>query len=412
MKIIVSSTSTGVYVQKTVNAYNRKGYLIKFYTSLFDHKDSVLSIFLNKIGLFKSVRSRRNVDTIPINLVEGLSFFELLRTMAARFGFSKTAHWIWERSEWIFDYWVSRKLSEEAEVLHSYEHVSLRSFKRAKELGVFCVYEQTSAHYEFFDKMYTQQLELYPAFKQDSRQLLDKDSLAKMRRLKNAELKLADLIICNSKFTKNTLVAAGVNESKIEVIPLGFPTISGALKNIGGKFVILFAGNLSLHKGVHHLIEVWRKSFSQSPCELWLVGQQNLPDVFVADLPSNIKRIGNVPSEEMDQIYAQASALVLPTLADGFGMVITEAMAKGLCVIATRNSAGPDIISNEVDGLVIDANDPDALRGALSRIISDIDFSHSLGDAAREKARLYSWDDYQEKLVDTIEKRFEDWKAK
>lgn len=410
MRVLVSTSSTGVYVQKTVLAYLKKGYLQKFYTSLFDHKDYFLSKFLNFFGLFKVLRSRRNMDSIPISKIHGFFFLELLRTLAARYNKPRIAHWIWEQSEAFFDFRVSKHLSNEINVIHGYEHVSFRCFQKAKRLGIFTVYEQPSQHFSYFDKIYSEQLDKYPAFRSSKNQLLDNYTLRKVNNRKAQELELSDLIICNSSFTKNTLVDAGINIEKIEVVPLGFPTVKKSHSEKPDKFIVLYAGSLSLRKGIHLLIEVWKDYFSNSEADLWLVGKNELPKDFLTTLPDNIKLFENIPFAEMNLMYEKASAFVLPTLADGFGMVLTEAMAHGLCVIATNNSAGPDIITNEYDGLLIEAGNLIELKDVLEKIINNKPYASMIGKNAALSASMYTWENYERRLVSTVEKRYRQWK--
>jgi len=89
---------------------------------------------------------------------------------------------------------------------------------------------------------------------------------------------------------------------------------------------------------------------------------------------------------------------VLPSLDEGFGLPGIEAAACGTAVVATRNSALPDILGDAA--LYIDPADGAALQAALARVLDDPDLRASLGARAAERARLLTWDAAARSLLD------------
>jgi glycosyltransferase involved in cell wall biosynthesis len=91
--------------------------------------------------------------------------------------------------------------------------------------------------------------------------------------------------------------------------------------------------------------------------------------------------------------------LVLPSLHEGFGLVIPEAMAQGLIVITTPHTAGPDLITDGVDGFVIPIRSAEAIEEKLDRLMTDGKLLSEMKLAARRKAEMRPWESYRRELA-------------
>lgn len=410
LKIIVSNPSVAPHVRQTVKAYNDAGYLYKLFTSFFDHPQNKLSSFLRKIKPLQKEVSRRAFHELPIEKFVSRPIPELLRSVAARVLSLTLVDRIWEWSELGFDKWVAGNLNPTtADAVHTYEHAALATLKKASELSMFGIYEQPSQHHSFFTQIARQQIALYPELNSASAELLINAKAEKRNKRRDEELALASLIICNSTFTKTTLIAGGVDEGKIKVVPLAFPAVNLKPKPQRDKkpLVFIYAGNQSLRKASHLLYLAWRKcDFPADKAELWLIGKMLLPETLRSNLPGKVTIKENIPHEEMMALYEQADVFVLPTLADGFGMVITEAMSQGVPVIASANSCGPDVIEHNKNGWIIAAGDVDLLADQMKRCVANPENVQSCGEAAKIKAAEWQWPQYRQKLAETI---FSEW---
>jgi len=98
------------------------------------------------------------------------------------------------------------------------------------------------------------------------------------------------------------------------------------------------------------------------------------------------------PSADVVQFYAAADAYVGPSLHDSFALPPAEAMACGLPVVTSRNNGGSEIISNGVDGLVLqEPTDADELAYVIQRLCGDADLCRRLGEAAAQTVQQYTW---------------------
>jgi glycosyltransferase involved in cell wall biosynthesis len=407
MKVAVSNPSVGPHVKQNVIAYFERNKLNKFFTTFFYHPSHKFYSLLSRIKFIEKELRRRQFGSIPINFFENKPLLEILRSLSARQLNAKITDLIWYYAELKFDKWVAKMISKKnIDAIHTYEHCALETLKKAKKENIFAIYEQTSVHHKLFKKIIETELIKYPTLITTSLKLALYDKPEKINARKDEEIMLADIVICNSSFTKNSLIIAGVSPSKIAVVPLGFPEVHLIHKRKKDTFIFMYAGNLTFNKGIHILLEVWNElQLPFDKVELHLYGAYFLPEKLKLGLPKNVHFFGNIRHEELMDIYQNASVFVNPTLADGFGMVITEAMASGLPVIASKNSAAPDLIIHEIDGLLVEAGSKDDLLEKMLWSYNHKDELLQMGLKAKLKAQNYGWPAYRKKLIETIERK-------
>jgi glycosyltransferase involved in cell wall biosynthesis len=109
---------------------------------------------------------------------------------------------------------------------------------------------------------------------------------------------------------------------------------------------------------------------------------------------------GHVSRAKLRQLFAAYDVLVLPSVHDGFGAVICEAMAAGMAVIATENTGAPDVVRHGIDGLIVPACSVSALRDAMALLAGDRDRCISMGEAAAAAiAKSRSWDHFADDML-------------
>jgi glycosyltransferase involved in cell wall biosynthesis len=91
--------------------------------------------------------------------------------------------------------------------------------------------------------------------------------------------------------------------------------------------------------------------------------------------------------------------LVLPSLFDGFGLAITEAMSQGIPVVTTAHTAGPDMIDNGIDGFIVPVRSAEAIVEKLEVLTRDRERLRAMKIAARKKAQMHPWENYRRALV-------------
>lgn len=167
-----------------------------------------------------------------------------------------------------------------------------------------------------------------------------------MTERKKQELALADVVLCCSEFQRGHLMALNPQVRRSEVIPLWTdvdlwqPCVAGRnFSKPGEPLRVLYAGAVSLRKGVPYLLEAVEPLAAE--VRLTLVGGVS------EEMESLLKRfrahshLPYVTKAELKGLYQEHDVLVMPTLGDSFGFVTVEAMASGMPVIASRNAGAP-----------------------------------------------------------------------
>jgi alpha-maltose-1-phosphate synthase len=128
---------------------------------------------------------------------------------------------------------------------------------------------------------------------------------------------------------------------------------------------------------------------------LELVGLWQLASDRLKNLPANVTVTGPVSREQLRERLQSADVFAFPSFFEGFGLVILEAMACGLPVVATEATAGPDIL-NEATGKVIPSGDVDALVESLRWFAQNRNRLSAMKSAARAKAETCTWTNYRQ----------------
>lgn len=168
-------------------------------------------------------------------------------------------------------------------------------------------------------------------------------------------------------------------------------------EKFGGSRIILFIGRLERRKGVDILLHAANR-FMRSAEDLILVlagrDVENFSgkiEYFIdADLRDRVHFLGEVANATKDKLLAKAYCLAFPSRYESFGLVPLEAFVHSLPVIGARAGAIPEVIRHEVDGILVDVDDPASLAKAVERLASDPDLHAALALGAHDRVRMLS----------------------
>ena len=121
-----------------------------------------------------------------------------------------------------------------------------------------------------------------------------------------------------------------------------------------------------------------------------------------------IEITGHLPRTELISLYSEADLLVHPSLLEGFGKVILEAMAMGLPVITTTATAGEYIIEDGVDGFLVPPADAGAISEKIRMLYESKELRETIGERAAEKAKQFNWERYGKGIVESVMKAWQD----
>ena len=202
-----------------------------------------------------------------------------------------------------------------------------------------------------------------------------------------------------------TYIEKGIDPKKLIQIPYGVDlTNFKQIQKEDDIFRVIFAGSLSLRKGVHYLL----KAFSElglKNAELVLIGSvSNEIKSFMEKYKRYYHYIGKVPHLELYRYLSQGSIFVLPSIEEGLANVIPQAMACGLPVICTTNTGGADIIRDEKEGFIIPIRDVEALKAKILYLYENEDKRKFMSEEALKRAKEFTWDAYGNKVITAYKK--------
>jgi len=221
----------------------------------------------------------------------------------------------------------------------------------------------------------------------------------------------ADHIIAISAFTAGEVEARlGVPHSRITVCRPGRPDWPvRAAPPPASLAYLLFVGTLEPRKNLRGLLDAYARLVARHPQAppLVLVGRtvaESAPILAALDSPPFAGRVthrGYVPDAERPGLYAGATALVLPSFAEGFGLPVLEAMTVGVPVVASDRGALPEVLGDA--GLLVSPDDPEELAAALHRVVTDAPLAAMLSARGARRSLTFDWTTAATALRDTYE---------
>lgn len=223
----------------------------------------------------------------------------------------------------------------------------------------------------------------------------DLDIIGRMTR----EFELADVLVCNSEYTRRSFLAEGFDPARVVAVPLGcdVETFRPAPQR-PEQFTVLFVGRDSYRKGLLDLLEAARAL--PGGTRLLVAGEIDATARgTLAGLGIEVEALGGVGGDEMPSLYRRASVLALPSLSEAFGMVVLEAMACGVPVVLSDQVGAGAVVTDGSEGFVVPVGDTDALAERLATLAHDRDLLEAMSRRARRTAEANTWDHYGERLV-------------
>lgn len=296
---------------------------------------------------------------------------------------------------------VSRHFPLDTDILYGLSSFMLEAIQRSKSERIISVIDHGSLHEKVEKRILSEECEKFgftPFGNWQYDWLLSRE---------DEEFALADCIMTSSTLARNTLVEQGVPLSKIYLNRFGTDLsmfYPGEKKD--DIFRLIFCGGIVPRKGVHYLVQAFSELNIQNS-ELWLIGtpptDRRLQAILHNYWNDNIIMKGTFPQSELRRIFCQGSVFVHPSLADGWGLVVLQAMACGLPVIVTDMTGAAEAVTDGKNGFIINAQSVDKLKEKILYLYENSSLCTDMGKYAIETARdEYSWDAYGKRLRDIL----------
>ncbi|MFA9517437.1 glycosyltransferase family 4 protein [Halopenitus sp. H-Gu1] len=210
-------------------------------------------------------------------------------------------------------------------------------------------------------------------------------------------VRTSDRIITVSKFARDEIIDVyPVAEGKIEVIYNGVrsrdPTDSEPVDDLAPDRFLLFVGSTNPRKNLEGLLNGYRRyrQNTSDPYSLVLVGPDN--DVFAStNLPTvnGVRRLGFVSEPQLTWLYDAAALFVFPSLYEGFGLPILEAMSRGTPVITSDCGAMAEISGNAAH--LVSPTDPGTIADGIEYVLDDTEYRQAISQQGKHHAADFTW---------------------
>lgn len=409
LKVLVSHPTGNANVRATIGAFSKYGILTEFNTTIATNPGSgwlrIIPASFRTEFLRRSYQIEKNlIRQIPSKEIgrigsQKLGIKKLIQHEHGKFSVDAVYHSV--------DHSVARRISKlndssKPDAVYAYEDGALATFIAAEKLNITRIYDLPKGYWRAERDLLQREQEVRPDWGVTFAGF--NDSEKKLNR-KDEELRRAEHIIVASSFTKRTLEYYSGDLAPTSVVPYGFPeVIEGRDYTFGGnrKLKLLFVGSLSQLKGLANVIEAVAEL--QEYVELTIIGRKKTTacEPLNAGLQKH-RYIESLPHEGILREMRNHDVFVFPSLFEGFGLVVTEAMSQGTPVITTNRTCGADMIIPNVDGWIVEPGSTQAIVSQINLILDSPELVEHVGREAMEKARSRPWSKYGKELVEVVD---------
>jgi glycosyltransferase involved in cell wall biosynthesis len=254
----------------------------------------------------------------------------------------------------------------------------------------------TILYFEASQKLLREEAARYPEW--EPTLLATRDSGAKLER-KSAELQLADLVICPSRWVQRSL-PPGIR-SLIAEYGCPAPQALNRRRREKSRLKVLFVGTMTQRKGLADLF-LAMKSLNRTDVELMVLGRPLVSLAFYRQSYPNFVYRPPRPVAQIRDLMLSCDALVLPSIVEGRAMVQMEALSCGLPIVVTPNAGAEDLVEEGRTGFLVPIRAPETLAERLDWIADHRGWVDDMRSVILEKARQSSWQRYTDKVLSAI----------
>lgn len=358
---------------------------------------------LNRRGYLETVYStwpwaRLKREGLPHSKVETFPWIHTPETVLNRMGM--LPRWLSDdmgvHNALQFDDWTARRIPEDTDALIAIAGAGLKTGRLVQKRGGRFICDRGSTHQRWQEKVVSEEYRQWgvdlPV--SDMRDTLREEEIYAM----------ADAITVPSTFALRSYLELGVPREKLHVIPYGaeFGGIAESdVRPSAESFDVLFAGAVSLRKGVPYLLEAFAK-LRHPAKRLWIAGHfdADMKQVLGRMPIQNVELLGAVANAELMELMRRSHVLVLPSIEDGFGLVMAEAMACGCPVISSTHTGGEDLYTNGKEGFIVPIRSAEAIAERLQELADDSELRERMRGSALERVRaIGGWSEYGDRWV-------------
>jgi glycosyltransferase involved in cell wall biosynthesis len=222
----------------------------------------------------------------------------------------------------------------------------------------------------------------------------------------NLARKDADLVLCPSETTAQDCRRHGFAHGRLRVVPMGIDRLEATEKEIEEareryrlrRPYVLWTGTIEPRKNLTRLIEAFVAL--DHDVDLALVGPSGWNEDLtrlLAGMRDRIRILGFVPERELAALYGGATVFCFPSLLEGFGFPVLEAMAQGTPVVTSSGTSTEEIAGGAA--VLVDPRDADSIADGIRSVLDDDSLARKLSEAGPHRAARFTWERTAQELV-------------
>lgn len=330
-------------------------------------------------------------EGLPHSRVQTFPWIHTPEFLAQRFRIG--GHWLTDQLGYAnaltFDEWTLRRIPS-CDAFIALSGAGLKTGRKVQRNGGIFICDRGSSHQRYQEQIVSEEYRRWGV----NLPVTDERDTVREEEIYEA----ADLITVPSGFAQRSFIEMGIPAEKMRKIPYGvrlerFRPTGEPPKD---RFDVLFAGGVSLRKGVPYLLEAFAKL--QHPSKRLRVAGAIRPDfeAVVSRLPrENVEFLGSVSQDKMVELMSTSHVMVLPSIEEGLALVQGQAMACGCPVIASTNTGSEDLFTDGVEGFIVPVRDPVAMTQRMQQFADDPDLRQRMSEASLKRVKLLGgWKDY------------------
>jgi len=287
----------------------------------------------------------------------------------------------------------------QANAVYAFNAAALEVFRYGKDRSMRLILDQTTVPWQIEESLLAEERKRWPGWEFEGTRREDWMPLSDRE---HEEWNLADLIVCGSQFVADGIRNAGGPADKCTVVPYGVDIDRFRLpvrQWHDGPLHVLFAGTIQLRKGIQYLMQA---AGNLNPAEIRVraAGPVRVSPEAQTRLEEHIELAGPSSRFSIQEEYAWAHVLVLPSLSEGSANVCYEALASGLPVITTPNAGS--VVRDGREGYIVPVRSAEAIAQRLQILMDDRDLLQQMSANAIQRAKQYDMTSYAQRLLEVI----------
>lgn len=393
---------------RTAVAIDKTGLLDKYITTVYYRKGSLTKFFINILtGDNKKRAAGRKCNELSDDKIYQISeFSSLILLLLSRVDKRKKIYscfnsFVLKRfNRKLALYLVRNKI----DVVILYDTVCADCIKWLKKYNASTkvVIDMSAPNFIYMDEMFNNDIEINKSCSQELYSEMKTRSYKRKLDYSKVETASADYFLAASSLTQKSLQFSGIDSKRIIICRYGID-INGSYipKEHTNKLSIVFIGDVTQKKGFHYfsrlIDELGNENFVYH-----VLGQYTEDNIWYDRLKNKCVFHGYVTHDVVINVCKKMDIIIFPSLADGFGLSVLDAMSNGVIPFVSSNAGVSDLIHQGENGFVFEPSDIDSILPEIRLLVCDNKKREEISKRAYETAKALKWDNYYQDIQNAM----------